>query len=281
MDLRYLSDDTEPLQAPPPEESEPQVVEAEEVKLPIWTASSETQMARPYPLKDPYPHLMMDNFLRPQWADVLFTYAKSLKPEESSNKRQMKHCKQKFAYDDIDNFPQPVQHVFQSLTSPAFVSMVECVTGIQDLIAGEVKLFGAGFHKILPGGYLDDHCDFNMQEHKELGMLDRRVNLLVYLNKGWKDAYNGHLMMSRLRNGTISYVKGIRPVFNRAVMFSTTNTSVHGHPFPLKCPQGESRDSIALYYYTRNKGSTNGQGKPVCFQGDVMHSTKYYDSPEK
>ena len=40
------------------------------------------------------------------------------------------------------------------------------------------------------------------------------------------------------------------PVFNRVVIFDTSNFSYHGHPRPLACPPDRARKSIALYYYT-------------------------------
>src|SRR3954451_2101370 len=43
------------------------------------------------------------------------------------------------------------------------------------------------------------------------------------------------------------------PYFNRCVVFSTTSTSYHGHPDPLNCPEGETRKSIALYYYSKDR----------------------------
>ena len=33
------------------------------------------------------------------------------------------------------------------------------------------------------------------------------------------------------------------------VVFSTTDSSFHGHPEALTCPEGVTRNSIALYYY--------------------------------
>ena len=42
----------------------------------------------------------------------------------------------------------------------------------------------------------------------------------------------------------------ILPLFNRTVIFSTTDTSFHGHPHPLTSPVGMSRKSVSLYYYT-------------------------------
>ena len=48
-------------------------------------------------------------------------------------------------------------------------------------------------------------------------------------------------------------VKSIAPIFNRVVIFDTSNYSYHGHPQPLLCPPDRSRKSIALYYYTVEK----------------------------
>ena len=42
----------------------------------------------------------------------------------------------------------------------------------------------------------------------------------------------------------------VLPIFNRMVVFNTTETSFHGHPEPLNCPKDRSRKSLALYYYT-------------------------------
>jgi hypothetical protein len=45
----------------------------------------------------------------------------------------------------------------------------------------------------------------------------------------------------------------ILPVFNRTVVFNTTDFSYHGHPSPLACPEGRSRKSVSFYYYTNGR----------------------------
>mgnify|MGYP001466303056 FL=1 len=45
-------------------------------------------------------------------------------------------------------------------------------------------------------------------------------------------------------------IKKIAPVFNKMVIFSTTDFSNHGHPDPLACPNNISRKSLALYYFS-------------------------------
>jgi hypothetical protein len=45
-------------------------------------------------------------------------------------------------------------------------------------------------------------------------------------------------------------VAKVPPLLNHALIFETNEISYHGFPEPLRCPEGESRKSIALYYYT-------------------------------
>ena len=53
--------------------------------------------------------------------------------------------------------------------------------------------------------------------------------------------------------------KKVLPIFNRAVIFSTDETSYHGHPESLLCPEGRTRKSIALYYYIENADNKEGR----------------------
>ena len=133
------------------------------------------------------------------------------------------------------------------LNSAATLEFLEKLTGIDGLIP-DPYFGGAGPHQSFPGGFLKIHADFNW--HPKL-KLDRRVNLLIYLNRGWHDEYGGHLElwdkeMSRCE-------QSIAPLFNRTVVFNTTDTSWHGHPHPLACPEGQSRKSVSMYYYTNGR----------------------------
>jgi Rps23 Pro-64 3,4-dihydroxylase Tpa1-like proline 4-hydroxylase len=91
------------------------------------------------------------------------------------------------------------------------------------------------------------HVDFN--RHARTGLY-RRINALLYLNEDWDENYAGHLELwdrSMERRG-----QRVAPLFNRLVVFNTTDRSWHGHPEPLACPEGRSRKSMALYYYTKD-----------------------------
>ena len=134
-----------------------------------------------------------------------------------------------------------------ALNSPVFVEFLERLTGIGPLVP-DAHFEGGGLHQIEPGGHLKVHADFN--RHPRNG-LERRLNVLLYLNRDWKDEYGGALELWN-RDMTRSEVR-VLPLFNRCVVFSTTSTSYHGHPDPLTCPAGETRKSIALYYYTKDR----------------------------
>jgi Rps23 Pro-64 3,4-dihydroxylase Tpa1-like proline 4-hydroxylase len=121
------------------------------------------------------------------------------------------------------------------------------LTGIDGVIPDPYYV-GGGLHQIKPGGNLEVHVDFN--RHSKF-KLDRRINLLIYLNKNWKEEYGGHF---ELWNRDMSAAEQkILPVFNRCAIFSTTEFSYHGHPTPLACPSDRTRKSMATYYYSNGR----------------------------
>lgn len=133
------------------------------------------------------------------------------------------------------------------LNSQPFLEFLSQLTGIPNLLP-DPYFEGGGFHQIKPGGYLKIHADFN--KHRMTG-LDRRLNVLVYLNEDWEESYGGHFeLWDTEMKGC---VKKILPLFNRMAIFSTTDYSYHGHPDRLTCPPDRSRKSMALYYYTNGR----------------------------
>ncbi len=45
-------------------------------------------------------------------------------------------------------------------------------------------------------------------------------------------------------------VEEVEPKGNRILLFTTDEHSYHGHPEPLRVPEGLARQSMALYYFT-------------------------------
>ena len=143
-----------------------------------------------------------------------------------------------------ENFGPYSKAFIHHLNSAPFLLFLEKLTGINGLIP-DPYLTGGGFHKIPRGGKLGIHVDFN--QYKKINAY-RRINVLVYLNKDWKEEYGGNFELWSDKKGTER--TKVLPIFNRMAIFSTTANSYHGHPEPLNCPENRSRRSIAMYYYT-------------------------------
>ncbi len=134
-----------------------------------------------------------------------------------------------------------------AMNAPPMLEFLERLTGIDGLVP-DPYFGGGGLHQIVRGGFLKVHADFNW--HPKL-KLDRRLNMLVYLNKDWREEYGGHLEL--WDRALTRPEKSILPVFNRTVVFATTDRSYHGHPRPLLCPDSMTRKSISLYYYSNGR----------------------------
>ena len=98
------------------------------------------------------------------------------------------------------------------------------------------------------GGKLGIHADFRINEQLHL---HRRLNVIIYLNEGWRPEWGGALEL--WDREMTAKVREVLPVFNRCVIFNTDADSFHGHPDPLATPEGVFRRSIALYYYTASQ----------------------------
>ena len=225
-----------------------------------------------YQNSNPFPHIILDDFLPKQILVKLVEYSKSLKLENCCNNRlpPNKNTQYKYAYQNFLEYPNEIKMVFNYLNSDSFISKLEKLTGISNIISNNTSLEGGGFHKITNNGFLNLHTDFNNYADKNLGSLDRRINILIYLNPGWKEEYKGHLWLCNKNTKKIE--KKILPILNRCVIFNTTNESIHGHPERLNIPETITRDSLALYYYTRESNNN------LDFEGDKYHSTIYYNT---
>ncbi|HSU72663.1 MAG TPA: 2OG-Fe(II) oxygenase [Candidatus Binatia bacterium] len=193
----------------------------------------------------PYPHIVMDNFLPKDVANRILE--EFPKPGQIAWTTFNTGVEKKLMVTADERFGPFTRHVMAQFNSAAMMHFLEELTGIKGLIP-DPHFVGGGLHQIERGGHLGIHADFN--RHTKL-KLDRRLNLLLYLNKDWDESYGGHFEMwtpdMKIR------AKRVLPVFNRCVVFSTTDFSFHGHPDPLTCPPGRTRKSLALYYYSNGR----------------------------
>lgn len=199
-----------------------------------------------YAAARPFPHAAIDGLFADERLDeVLAGFPDPSDPAwgRFENDREKKLGN----YARLEELSAPVREFLFQLNSPPMLGFLETLTGIDGLVPD--PYFGGGaLHQIVPGGFLKVHADFNW--HPKL-RLDRRLNMLIYLNRGWRPEWGGALeLWDRAMTGPVA---SIPPVFNRTVVFTTTDASFHGHPRPLACPAGTTRKSVSLYYYSNGR----------------------------
>jgi hypothetical protein len=195
----------------------------------------------------PFPHIAIDNFLPPALLELcLADFPDSSQAEQTYN-RDQERLKRSYSPDVL---PTQTRQLFYAFNSRPFIKVIENISGIEGLIPDPYFL-GGGLHEIAESGHLSMHADFN---HHVPMNLERRINLLIYLNKDWTDDYGGQLEL--WDDGMNRRIQSYVPLFNRCVIFSTTSRSMHGNPNPVRHPRRMPRRSIALYYYTATWDAT-------------------------
>ncbi len=193
----------------------------------------------------PVPNFCIDNFLDADFAgSVLAAYPSFGEAMKAGRSFEAVNEKGKVQLTDASSFAEPVAELNRTLASPEFLALMSEVFDMPNLVADEA-LVGGGIHQTGPRGHLDVHVDFNYLADREL---HRRLNILIYFNKGWKPEYGGNI---ELWDADVKVChQSFSPLFNRCVVFETNHVSYHGVT-AVKCPEGMSRKSFAAYYYTR------------------------------
>jgi len=195
----------------------------------------------------PYDHYIIDNFVDKDTARILsleFLDYNSEKWFEYSNPLENKKTIREWGI-----FPKTTYKFFSELCGYEFTKAVQQITGCYSLIP-DYGLHGAGWHIHKTGDHLNIHLDYDV--HPFLN-LQRKYNLILYLNEEWNCEWGGDLELwthDHLKNKPKDKAVCIPPLFNRAVLFDTTQNSWHGFSNKLSCPDGVYRKSIAMYYLT-------------------------------
>jgi len=212
-----------------------------------------------YNNQSPYPHVVIDNFLRDDVYNALMNEVNQLSKKPDSffinnvygiiDEHDSQRGKRQV--DGIEKMDLKMVEVIKFLNSKYFLGLVKDMTGFKELQSIE-NYSNSGYHQTHRGGFLDVHHDFNLSHHDST--LFRQINFLLYLNKNWESEWGGDLeLWDKDMSGP---VKLISPIGNRVVMFNI-DRAPHGHPNPLNCPENEYRKSFALYYYNRENPKYN------------------------
>ena len=201
-----------------------------------------------YQSKKPFRYVMFENFFFQDKADLIYNNYPTIEVDKWDGKTYLDQ-KNKFQKTEFDK-NSVMDKVFHELNSPEFLKWLQDVSEMEDELLGDADLFGGGLHQSITGAFLNVHVDYNIHPKTKF---HRRLNVLVYMNKDWKEEYEGNLELWDLSQGNKTLLGKYAPTFNRCVIFETNEISYHGHPKPLNTPEGINRKSIATYYYTKSR----------------------------
>ena len=198
----------------------------------------------------PFPHLVLDQFFRPDFAQNLLSTFPKFDPQKALN--ELGAVGGKAVHQNIRTLAQPYKDLDDLVQSEDFLKFVSGITRIPDLIY-DPDYVGGGTHENLHGQELDPHADFNYHpSHK----WHRRLNLLLYLNPHWEEDWGGSIELhSDPWHPEKNEVKSSMPIMNRCLIFETSERSWHGFR-QIKLPDSQrdlSRKSIAFYFYTQDR----------------------------
>ncbi len=208
-------------------------------------------LAHAFRTASPFRHVAIDGFFQPETAAGLLDAFPAFDEKLAMNENGQVGRK---AVNEKVTGLGPVYRQLDALVSgESFRKLISRITGIPDL-QYDPYYFGGGTHENLHGQGLDAHVDFNFHPKTRQ---HRRLNLIFYLTEAWDDAWGGSIQLHRDPSLPPSQdeIVTITPLFNRCVIFETTECSWHGFP-RIELPEdkrGLSRKSFALYYYTDSR----------------------------
>ena len=216
----------------------------------------------------PFKHAVIDNFLPLKMARIIGdSYPKANTKKTGwklhNNKNNIRHI-----LDNTTHFNAELKALSAALCSRNFLLFLETLSGINSLQA-DPYFMGGGAMATGRNGFLNHHVDYNYNQKIQAW---RQLNFLLYLTENWEQEWEGKLQL--LSNDRKKVEREIEPLFNRAVIFVTTNTSFHGQPTPLNCPETIFRNVFSAFYYTNKRPKDSY---------DYAHYTFYNntESPEK
>jgi hypothetical protein len=197
----------------------------------------------------PFRHIVIDGFLAHGLCQQLLVDFPRFEDRYALN--EMGEVGGKAVRMNVREISDTYRSLDRYLQTREFLDFVSMVTGIPDLLY-DPEYIGGGTHENRDGQGLDQHVDFNFHPGTRW---HRRLNLIVYLNHEWDEAWGGNLQLQADPWNGDTRGPAVAPLFNRAVIFETTERSWHGFS-NIHLPADKkdlSRKSFAIYLYTKER----------------------------
>ena len=213
-----------------------------------------------YGTKPPFDHVVIDEFFTEEFAQKLSSEFPAYDDEAWHGYDNPIEVKK--VCNNWNVFPKNTYSTFSYLNSEEWLSYLSSKLLDGEKLYADDGLNGGGWHIHKQGGKLNTHLDYSL--HPKLA-LQRKLNIIVYLNPNWKEEWGGALGLwdnqSAEKPGDL--ITSVWNKFNRAVIFDTTQNSWHGLPEPLVCPANEARQSLAAYFLCVPPDGVDTRGKAL------------------
>ncbi|MGD0940001.1 MAG: 2OG-Fe(II) oxygenase [Terracidiphilus sp.] len=207
----------------------------------------------------PFPHHVFDNLFPGEMLDSLVDELPPLSSDKWVHERHEQLIKSNLR--SATDLGDHAFHFASVLHSAGFLYFISEITGVRALLP-DPYLTGAGYHIVPEGGKFDVHADRNADHNSGL---ERRLVMLIYLNKAWRPEFGGQLELWNM-DGT-RCEKVIEPIFNRTVIFEIGDKNFHAVR-PVAKGLAFPRRSFAVYFHTVGKNLVmhNSLYAPKIFQ---------------
>jgi hypothetical protein len=136
--------------------------------------------------------------------------------------------------------PEPIAAELAALNGMTWLGYLRCLTEIPELTI-DPHFHGAGLHVTEPGGWLSPHLDYAL--HPKLPDMERRVNLVLFLNPTWRAEWGGAF---ELGDDIGNPIERVLPAPGQAVVWLPSDVAYHGTQ--RVAGDAPPRATLAVYY---------------------------------
>lgn len=211
--------------------------------VPLRLPSNTVELRQQFQGAAPFSHLVLDDFA--DAATLARISAEDFADVGSPAWTYHRYYSQAtYSRTDMRTFSAATLGLLQQLASPEFCTWLSAISGVDDLRFDD-QLEDGGLQATARDGYLFLHVDPLVHPRRRRWV--RRINLILYTNPDYEDAWGGDL---ELWDADVAHcVARVAPRFNRCVLFASSASTPHGFPDRLHCPPSASRQCLALYYF--------------------------------
>jgi hypothetical protein len=188
----------------------------------------------------PFPHLKILNICNEEKLIEL----RNQIPELDNKSRDYMFAGNKFEKSHYFELGELFNELYEDLRSEKMNRFLSFLSGKTTFV--DPDNHGGGLHQGKKNSFLDMHLDYNYHPLNENWW--REMNLLLYLNKDWKQEFGGHLKIKDLRTDESAELE---VDFNTLIIQQCGDYTLHGYD-PTNFPEGNYRTSIATYAFTEH-----------------------------